>query len=141
MNEFERWCALKGIQPVPAPIAAVTQFVETIAPLGDKRVWEIVQEISHAHYLNGFADPTLSLSLPYKGDLVLHDEPPRSWPAERKERFRELPEDWRRFLATHDKRRERTFKLAMQHAHDVRVKHGLPKLPKDFYREKSSKAA
>jgi hypothetical protein len=139
-EEWRRWCLLNGVEPLPAPIAAVQAFVNTIAPLGSKKVWEIVQDISRDHWLKDLADPTVHLTI-QKPDDSKKNKPPRAWPADRKARFLELPEDWQQFLAEHDMHRERTVKMAMEAAHDVRTQAGLPKLPKGYYREDRTETA
>ena len=90
---FARWCQLNAVSPCPASPASVARFVADCAPLGIERLWPAVQEISNMHLSIGLADPTLGGPAVTAISDLAGIEPPRSWPDDRKQRFRSLPYD------------------------------------------------
>ena len=138
---FEQWCALNGRQSVPAAPSMVAQFVSEIAPLGIEQVWQAVQDISRAHYLIGLADPTLGAPVTLAVNAVANIEPPRSWPKELWQMFHSLPYDVQMFISAQNRQREVVVKAAMQEAAEARKAVGLPKLPKNFFRDAAKAAA
>src|ERR1700738_88056 len=94
---FENYCALHGVQAVPASPTTIARFINEIAEIGIDRVWEAVQEISSATYKIGLPDPTLGAGLVTSAiNAISKIDPPRSWPREQWARFLSLPYDIQR---------------------------------------------
>src|ERR1700728_269135 len=102
-----RVCDLNAASWCPAAPATVAKFVTDCASLGIERLWPAVQEISKAHISLGLADPTLGGVAAAAISDVAGISPPRSWPNERKQRFRSLPYDVQVHLANHEEQRDR----------------------------------
>lgn len=119
---FTKWCELNGLSPCPAAPADVARFVSDCAALGIERLWPAVQDISKLHVSVGLADPTLGgAAAAAIGDLG-GIEPPRSWPADRKLRFKSLPYDLQAYVAAHELQRERVLRRAQNEAAAARQK-------------------
>ncbi|MCA6117875.1 hypothetical protein J6524_23790 [Bradyrhizobium sp. WSM 1738] len=119
---FAKWCELNGLLPCPATPAHVARFVADCAPLGIERLWLAVQEISRLHVSAGFADPTLGgVAAKAISDLA-GIEPPRSWPADHKQRFKSLPYDLQVYVAAHEARRENVLRRAQNEAASAKRK-------------------
>ncbi len=134
---FANWCVLRGVQAIPAKPANVADFVSDCAPLGIEEVWSAVCQISRAHCLIGLADPTACGVVASAFSDIAKIAPPRSWPKEHGARFLSLPYDVQKFLAEYTKRQDAVVRAAMQEAADARKAANLPKLPKNFYRDKA----
>lgn len=113
---FAKWCELKGASFCPAPPADVARFVSDCASLGIERLWPAVQEISRLHVSLGLADPTLGSSVASAVGAAAGVQPPRSWPAEQKMRFKSLPYDVQAFVASHEVRREQALRRTQNEA-------------------------
>jgi hypothetical protein len=96
---FERWCILNGHKPFGAAPAIVAQFVDDIASMGIEQVWPAVQEVARMHSAHGLPDPTQSKAVAAAINAVAKIDPPRSWPAEEKILFLNLPYDIQSYLA------------------------------------------
>jgi hypothetical protein len=119
---FVKWCELNGLSPCPAAPAHVARFVVDCAPLGIERLWPAIQDISRLHVSVGLADPTLGgVAAGAISDLAGID-PPRSWPAGHKQRFRSLPYDLQAFVASHEAQREKALRRAQNEAANARQK-------------------
>ncbi len=119
---FARWCELNGAAFCPASPADVARFVADCASLGIGRLWPAVQEISRAHLALGLADPTLGGIAAAAVSDVAGILPPRSWSADRKQRFKSLPYDVQIYLAEHEARREKALRCAQNEAATARQK-------------------
>ena len=119
---FARWCELNGASWCPAAPADVAKFVTDCASLGIEQLWPAVQEISKAHISLGLADPTLGGVAAAAISDVASISPPRSWPNERKQRFRSLPYDVQAYLAGHEEQRDRAVRRAQNEAAIARKK-------------------
>jgi hypothetical protein len=119
---FAKWCELNGLSACPAAPAAVARFVADCAALGIERLWPAVQDVSRMHVELGLADPTLGGAVADAVDRVARIPPPRSWPDDRKLRFRALPYDLQVFVAAHETRRERAIRIAQNEAASARQK-------------------
>jgi hypothetical protein len=119
---FVRWCQLNGVSPCPAAPASVGRFVADCAPLGIERLWPAVREISNMHVSIGLADPTLGGAAAAAISDLAGVEPPRSWPDDRKQRFKSLPYDLQIYVAAHEKRREKALRRAQNEAAALRQK-------------------
>ncbi|HLJ01464.1 MAG TPA: hypothetical protein VKT76_17265, partial [Bradyrhizobium sp.] len=86
------------------------KFATDCAMLGIERLWPAVQDISKAHISLGLADPTLSGAVATAISDVAGIMPPRSWPENRKARFKSLPYDVQAFIAEHETRREKALR-------------------------------
>src|SRR5258708_1958811 len=113
---FARWCELNGVSWCPAAPAAVAKFVTDCASLGIERLWPAVQEISKAHVVLGLADPTLGGMAASAINDVAGVAPPRSWPDDRKQRFKSLPYDLQVYVAAHETQREKALRRAQNEA-------------------------
>lgn len=119
---FAKWCELNGLSACPAAPAAVARFVADCAALGIERLWPAVHDISKLHAGLGLADPTLGEVVADAIDRVARVAPPRSWPDDRKLRFKALPYDLQLYIATHEAQREKAIRRAQNEAADVRQK-------------------
>jgi hypothetical protein len=119
---FVRWCELNGVSPCPAAPAAVARFVADCASLGIERLWPSVREISKLHVLAGLADPTLGGAAAAAISDLAGIDPPRSWPDDRKQRFRSLPYDLQRYIEAHEGQREKALRRAQNEAAAARKK-------------------
>jgi hypothetical protein len=119
---FAKWCELNGLSPCPAAPADVARFVSDCAALGIERLWPAVQDISKLHVSVGLADPTLggvvSAAISELGGIA----PPRSWPDDRKLRFKSLPYDLQAYVAAHESQREKALRRAQNEAAAARQK-------------------
>lgn len=113
---FARWCELNGVSFCPASPAAVAKFVTDCASLGIARLWPAVQDISATHLSAGLADPTLGGMVAAAISEVAGIDPPRSWPGDRKQRFKSLPYDLQVYVAHHEARREKALRRAQNEA-------------------------
>jgi hypothetical protein len=85
-------------------------------------IFDMPQEISKAHLSLGLADPTLGGVAAAAIRDVAGISPPRSWPNERKQRFRSLPYDVQAYLAGHEVQRDRAVRRAQNEAAIARQK-------------------
>jgi len=119
---FVKWCELNGLSPCPAAPAHVARFVVDCAPLGIERLWPAIQDISRLHVSVGLADPTFGgVAAEAISDLARID-PPRSWPAGHKQRFKSLPYDLQAYVAAHEAQREKALRRAQNEAANARQK-------------------
>jgi hypothetical protein len=119
---FGNWCELNGIASCPAAPAAVARFVTDCASLGMERLWPAVQEISRLHVSLGLADPTLGGVAAAAINAVSDIDPPRSWPNDRKQRFKSLPYDLQVYVLSHEAQREKALRRAQNEAATLRQK-------------------
>jgi len=119
---FARWCQLNAVSPCPASPASVARFVADCAPLGIERLWPAVQEISNMHVSIGLADPTLGGPAVTAISDLAGIEPPRSWPDDRKQRFRSLPYDLQIYVVSRETQREKALRRAQNEAAALRQK-------------------
>jgi hypothetical protein len=119
---FARWCELNGAPFCPASPADVARFVGDCASLGIDRLWPAVQDISRAHLSLGLADPTLGGVAAAAISDAAGITPPRSWPDDRKQRFKSLPYDLQVCVADHEARREKALRRAQNDAAIARQK-------------------
>jgi hypothetical protein len=119
---FARWCELNRVSWCPAVPADVAKFVGDCASLGIERLWPAVQEISKAHVELGLADPTLGGAPAAAISNISGIDPPRSWPDDRKLRFKSLPYDLQVYVAAHEQQREKALRRAQNDAALARQK-------------------
>lgn len=117
---FAKWCELNGLSPCPAAPAHIARFVVDCAPLGIERLWPAIQDISKLHASVGLADPTLGGAVAEAISRLAGIDPPRSWPAVHKRRFRSLPYDLQVHVAAHEAQRERALRRAQNEAASAR---------------------
>lgn len=117
---FVKWCELNGLEPRPAAPANVARFIVDCAPLGIERLWPAVQEVSWLHVEAGLADPTLGGAVAAAISDLARIEPPRSWPRDRKHRFKLLPYDLQLYVAAHELQREKALRRAQNEAANAR---------------------
>lgn len=127
---FVRWCELNGVMPCAAAPGTVARFVSDCAPLGIERLWPAVQDISNMHVSAGLADPTLGGAATAAISELAAIDPPRSWPADRKQRFKSLPYDLQVYVAAHEARREKALRRAQNEAAILRQKLKLSPEPR-----------
>jgi hypothetical protein len=132
---FARWCELNGVPFCPAAPAAVAKFVTDCAPLGIERLWPAVLEISETHTSLGLADPTLGGAAATAINGVGGLEPPRSWPENRKQRFKALPYDLQVYVVAHEARREKALRRAQNEAANARQNLAALRLRQDDARK------
>jgi len=119
---FARWCEREGGTFCPAAPAHVARFVRENAGVGVDQLWPALQDISKLHVSMGLADPTLGEPVAVAFHDVAGLAPPRSWPADRKERFKTLPYDLQCFIADHETRRDKALRRAQNDAAIARQK-------------------
>lgn len=134
---FTKWCELNGLSPCPAAPANVARFVSDCAALGIERLWPAVQEISTLHVSIGLADPTLGGVVAAAISDLAGIDPPRSWPDDRKHRFRSLPYDLQAYVAAHELQREKALRRAQNEAANARQKLTACQQPEVRTHEKS----
>lgn len=117
---FVKWCELNGVEPRPAAPSDVARFIVDCAPLGIERLWPAVQEISRLHVDAGLADPTLGGAVAAAISDLAKIDPPRSWPADHKRRFKSLPYDLQAYVAAHELQRENALRRAQNEAATAR---------------------
>ena len=117
---FVKWCELNGVSACPAAPIDVARFVVDCAALGIERLWPALQDIAKMHNELGMADPTLSGVTAAAVDKIAGVVPPRSWPNDRKMRFKSLPYDLQVFVAAHEAQREKAIRRAQNEAASVR---------------------
>ena len=93
-----------------------------VRSLGIERLWPAVQDISKAHVALGLADPTLGGAAAAAISDAAGIDPPRSWPDDRKQRFKSLPYDVQVYVAAHEAQREKALRRAQNEAADTRKK-------------------
>ena len=113
---FAKWCEINSAPFCPARPADVARFVGDCGSLGIERIWSAVQDLSRLHASLGLADPTLGMPVAAAIGDIAGVDPPRSWPAEQKLRFKSLPYDVQVFIASHDARREKALRRAQNEA-------------------------
>lgn len=126
---FTKWCELNGLSPCPAAPADVARFVADCAALGIERLWPAVQDISRLHVSIGLADPTLGGVVAAAISDIGGIHPPRSWPDDRKLRFKSLPYDLQVYVAAHESQREKALRRAQNEAAVVRQKLAASRQP------------
>lgn len=117
---FDKWCRLNGQSPLPASPMSVARFVSDISATGVERIWQMIGQISRAHYLIGLADPTLGGAVSAAMNAIAKIEPPRSWPKEHKFRFEQLPYDLQAYIAVREQERDRVVRNALNEASAAR---------------------
>jgi hypothetical protein len=113
---FVKWCELNGVEPRPAAPANVARFIVDCASLGIERLWPAIQEIATLHVDVGLADPTLGGPVAAAISDIAKIDPPRSWPSDRKHRFKLLPYDLQLYVAAHELQREKALRRAQNEA-------------------------
>ncbi len=119
---FVKWCQINGVSSCPAAPVDVVRFVADCASLGIGRLWPAVQEISKLHTSIGLADPTLGGAAAAAISELAGIDPPRSWPGDRKQRFKSLPYDLQVYVAGHEGQREKALRRAQNEAAVARQK-------------------
>lgn len=119
---FVKWCELNAVSSYPAAPTTIAQFVADCASIGIDRLWPAVQEISRLHVAAGLADPTLGGAAAAAISDLAGIVPPRSWPDDRKQRFRSLPYDLQVYVAAHETQREKALRRAQNEAAAARQK-------------------
>lgn len=95
---FDKWCAIRHVRPLPCAPVDVANFVFETSSLGIETLWPIIGEISRAHYLKGFSDPTMSQLVTNAINEITQIAPPRSWPKEHKAEFKRLSYPLQKFV-------------------------------------------
>jgi hypothetical protein len=126
---FAKWCELNGVSFCPAAPAVVAKFVTDCASLGIDRLWPAVQDISKMHVALGLADPTLGGVVAAAVNDIAGIEPPRSWPSDRKQRFKSLPYDLQVYVAAHETQREKALRRAQNEAAGARRQFAVSQQP------------
>jgi hypothetical protein len=117
---FENWCALKGLQPVPANPKDVARFIADCATLGIEKLWPVIAGISKAH--EGLADPTLGNPVAAAINKIAMIDPPRSWPVDRRAQFQALPYDLQIYVVEREKQRDKAVRRCQNETADLRNK-------------------
>ena len=111
---WQAWCATNHLQEFPALPATVAVFILNSATLGIDHLEKVVASISAMHA--NVADPTTSPLVTAALDSVAPIEPPRSWPALEKARFKTLPRGTQLYLS---KRQAADDKLARKLQNEI----------------------
>lgn len=119
---FVKWCELNGLSPCPATPAHVARFVADCASIGIERLWLAVEEISRLHTSIGLADPTLGGAAAAAISDLAGIDPPRSWPADHRQRFRALPYDLQVYVAAREAQRDKALRRAQNEASGAKQK-------------------
>jgi hypothetical protein len=113
---FVRWCELNRVSSCPAAPAVVARFVADCGSLGVEWLWPAVQEVSRLHVSVGLADPTLGGVAAAAISAIAGIEAPRSWPNDRKQRFKSLPYDLQVYVAAHEAQRDKALRRSQNEA-------------------------
>jgi hypothetical protein len=113
---FARWCEREAATFCPASPAAIVRFIKEYAGLGIEQLWPALQQISKLHTSAGLADPTLAGPVTEAIHGIAGIAPPRTWPADWKDRFKALPYDLQAFVAGHEARRDKALRRAQNDA-------------------------
>jgi hypothetical protein len=117
---FQNWCALRGVQPLPASPSDVAKFVTDISELGPDRVFDEVLQIGRSHWVIDLADPTCNGPVASAMNTLAKIAPPRSWSAEMKQRFLTLPYDIQWEIARRESERDREVRRAQAECGDLK---------------------
>jgi hypothetical protein len=107
MNTWEKWCSLRGEQPIPASPTMIARFINEISSLGIDRIWPAVLEISRSHYVVSLPDPVLSGPVSAAIEAIAPIKPPRSWPIADQQRFSILPYDLKLIISKREADRDK----------------------------------
>jgi hypothetical protein len=112
---FGKWCIVRNVRSLPAMPVHVANFVSELAAAEKsiKEIWPLVHEISTVHLSNGLADPTAGGVVSDTINSLAMVTPPRSWPAEEKQRFKSLPYDLQLFVTHREAERDRAVRNRM----------------------------
>jgi hypothetical protein len=92
MIAFEKWCASRGEQPIPASPTIIARFIHELQDMGIEHVFEEVEAIGRSHWIIGLPDPTCGPGLVTQEiNRISKVTPPRSWRAEARDAFMSLP--------------------------------------------------
>jgi hypothetical protein len=107
-SAFGKWCIVRNVRSLPAAPAHVAGFIADLAASGKtvKVIWPLVQEISAAHTSSGLADPTAGGVVADAINALALIDPPRSWAAEEKARFKALPYDLQLYVTQREAQRD-----------------------------------
>jgi hypothetical protein len=114
-SAFGKWCIVRGVKSLPAMPAHVAGFIADLAASGKtmKQIWPLVQEIAASHTSCGAADPTAGGVVADAINAIALIDPPRSWPAAEKARFKALPYDLQCYVVSREAERERVIRNKM----------------------------
>ncbi|MBR1145078.1 hypothetical protein [Bradyrhizobium sp. AUGA SZCCT0431] len=113
LSAFIHWCEAKGVRSCPAQPAVIAQFSLENASLGIDAISEAIDHIAAMHEAAGLANPVATWIVAEALDGIGGDtEAPRSWPKEHKWRFTQLPCVLRRYVAQHERQREKVVRQA-----------------------------
>jgi hypothetical protein len=107
---------------LPARPASVALYVLQNRHVGLSDLVELVDQIGAAHVATGMADPTTTYPVPAMLSRIAQINPPRSWPAEEKQRFLALPYATQTYLCKREGERDRAVRQAQNEAADARKK-------------------
>jgi hypothetical protein len=106
-NSFGQWAVARKLPVLPTLPAYVADFVRDSYPAATvEALIAATDEVSRLHTGNGLADPvTCEVTAVFQS--VGPIAPPRSWPAEQKSRFLQLPYGLQIYFAEHETKREK----------------------------------
>lgn len=115
-NMFGRWATVRKFPVLPTMPAYVAEFVRDTYPAATIEILiGATEEVSRLHTGNGLADPvTCEVTTVFQGIRAI--AAPRSWPAEQKARFLQLPYGLQSFFAEHEAQREKQIRRAQNAA-------------------------
>jgi hypothetical protein len=112
LEAFLHWCNEKNVRFCPARPTTVAAYVRFQAALGvsEDKILAGLAAVEALHHYHGLASPTQSPALDAALDEVLTTVPPRSWNADEKVLFAQLPPTIRKVIARREEDRERWFR-------------------------------
>ena len=119
---FSAWCEERGVSALPARPASVALFVLQHRTMGLAELVELVDQIGAAHVATGMADPVSTYPVPAMLSRIAQINPPRSWPAEEKQRFLGLPYSLQTYVCKREGERDKALRRAQNEAADARKK-------------------
>lgn len=121
-SAFGKWCIVRGVRSLPGQPAHVAAFIADLGAAGKsiREIWPLVHEISIAHLSNQLADPTAGGVVSDTVNSLAMISPPRSWPAEQKNRFKSLPYDLQLYVTQREAERERVIRNKMNEIADAK---------------------
>jgi len=120
---FVRWCEERQVSALPARPASVALYVLQSRSQGLAELVELVDQISAAHIIRGLADPCSTYPVPAMLNKIAAINPPRSWPAEEKQKFLALPYSLQTYVCKREGERDKALRRAQNESADARKKH------------------
>jgi hypothetical protein len=122
MNLFLAWCQLNRAHPLPASVADVTRFIRECSHLSADVLHAELVAIDEQHAELLYSEPGKSRHVIEAFNAAHPINPPRSWPADKKALFAELPYSIKLYLRAREDERDQVVRDAQNEAGELRNK-------------------